>query len=203
MGYIMLQCHWGQCWQVKAIPHFTRCNHELYPPLHHSCVAHPPSIHVIMLPASPAAASVQLHPITSTLELQRWFMWSGAAQYSESEYRALDSPPDVSTTLLMANCCRMLRSAWNLSRDTYCELVGDTRQRQRHPTPRQSSWQWAWHLVTSSATTWCLVTWRHTTVVTWRRGVAPHLTSHSPSVHYLCSGWMLMRAANNAVILKH
>ena len=42
MGYIMLQCHWGQCWQVKAIPHFTRCNHELYPshpPLHHS---HPP-----------------------------------------------------------------------------------------------------------------------------------------------------------------
>ena len=182
MGYIMLQCHWGQWWQVKAIPHFTRCNHELYLPLHHSCVAHPPSIHVIMLPTLPAAASVQLHPL--------YLRWSCSAdlcgvgrlniQSQSTELWTVDSPPDVSTTLLMANCCRMLRSAWNLTRDTYCELVRDTRQRQRHPTPRQSSWQQAWHLVTSSATTWCLVTWRHTTVVTWsrvwaRRGSTPHI----------------------------
>ena len=175
MGYIMLQCHWGQCWQVKAIPYFTRCNHELYLPLHH---CHHPFMSLCY-----QHCRQQLLCSCTPLYLH----WSCSADLCgvgrlniQSQSTELNNPPDVSTTLLMANCCRMLRSAWNLTRDTYCELVRDTRQRQRHPTPRQSSWQQAWHLVTSSATTWCLVTWRHTTVVTWsrvwaRRGSTPHI----------------------------
>ena len=181
MGYIMLQCHWGQCWQVKAIPHFTRCNHELYPPLHHSCVAHPPSIHVIMLPALPAAASVQLHPIT---------IYTGAAALIYVEWGGSIFRVRVQSSGQSARCVNHFVDG-KLLQNASLRLKSD---------PKHLLWAGSWHSpetaspdtqtivvtasltssVTSSATTWCLVTWRHTTVVTWsrvwaRRGSTPHI----------------------------